>query len=89
MWEIYTMSELWDLCNPIPNKTFIKPEFPTRRWGEITTHTSSTDKLAIEKGIVLLKEKGVKCRKRIDHFNTKKFKSYGKKFYQIEYKKTD
>lgn len=86
-WKIITMEELWELCvNDEDKKKRIKPKFPTRRWGNITTKQSSTDKNYIEKGIQKLKEIGVVARKRIDNETTEKHKNFGKKFYKIEIK---
>lgn len=83
-YSLLTMSELWDLMNPkVHDKVFIKPEFPTRRWGKITTKTSSSDIDAINKGCKLLRDSGNKVIKRIDITNTKKFKV---KLYNIYYK---
>jgi hypothetical protein len=86
MWKIFTMSELWKILNPKPNKLFVEPNFPTRRWSNTTTKTSTTDIKAINKGIFLLKENNIKCRKKICIESNKKFKQLGK-FYKIEIKK--
>jgi hypothetical protein len=86
-WKIFTMEELWELCTTDEDKKkVIKPKFPTKRWGDITTKISSTDKNSIEKGIKKLKEIGVVVRKRVDHDTTEKHKNFGKKFYKIEIK---
>lgn len=86
-WRVYDMGDLWDLPNGDKKSTQIKPKFPTRRWGNITTQFATTDKVSIEKGIEILKGDGHKVRKRIDHELTKKFKNFGKKFYRIEIRK--
>ena len=85
-WRVYTMSELWDLLNSDGKIKVIKPKFPTRRWGDITTELATSDKRSLEKGIILLKERGYIVRKRIDKDLTKKWKSLGKKMYRIEIK---
>jgi hypothetical protein len=86
-WKIFTMEELWELCTTDEDKKkVIKPKLPTKRWGDITTKISSTDKNSIEKGIQKLKEIGVVARKRVDHDTTEKHKNFGKKFYKIEIK---
>lgn len=82
-WRIFTMDEVWDLLNPNGSKLAMKPNFPTRRWGNITTKTSTTDKESLEKAIEVLRQGGMKVRKRIDHEATKK---HTLKFYKIEVK---
>ena len=66
-WRVFSMDELWELLHEDvkESKTLLKPNFPTRRWGDITTKTASTNKKSIEKGIQLLKERSVKVRKRV------------------------
>lgn len=83
------MCDLWDFIYPNPPKHIIKPEFPTRRWGNITTKTATSDKLSIDKAMMLYKEKGYMVRKRIDHDLSNKFKNTlgGKKMYYLEIKK--
>jgi hypothetical protein len=86
MWRIYTMSELWKLFNEEKNsKVFIEPNFPTRRWGQITTKTSTTDIKSINKGIEKLKTLNIKCRKRLCKESMNRFKMMGR-FYKIEIK---
>ena len=85
MWRIYTMSELWYLLNTEASEVFIKPSFPTRRWNRVTTKTSTTDILAINKGIDMLRKSGYTVRKRICYDDNKKFKTRGN-FYRIEIK---
>lgn len=89
MWERITMSDLWDFITPNPPKHVRKPKFPTRRWGDITTNASTSDRLSIIKALELYKEKGFTVRKCIDHFESDKFKTTlgGKKMYYIEIKK--
>lgn len=86
MWALLTMSECWDLLNPSPSGVFIKPNFPSKRWGQTTTKESTTDKNAIKKILLKLEEKGIKSRKRIHRGDTDKFKRMGT-FYKIEIKK--
>lgn len=87
-WRVYTMGELWELINKDnpKKKNLIKPKFPTRRWGDITTENASTDKLSIEKGITLLRSQGHKVRKRIAYDLNKKHRTCSKTFYKIEVK---
>lgn len=86
MWRIYTMSELWKLLNEDNiSLTFREPTFPTSRWGQSTTKTATTDIIAVNKGIVKLREKGVVVRKRICKETSAKFPKF-KKFYTIEIK---
>lgn len=88
-WVTYDMGDLWELLNEGKKEGKIKPKFPTRRWGNITTQFATTDKVSIEAGIIKLREQGYKVRKRIDHELTKKWKSRGKKFYKIEMQTTE
>lgn len=85
MWRIYTMSELYKLLNTEKSLVFIEPTFPTCRWGQTHTKTSSTDIFAINKGIGKLREQGITARKRICYDDMKKYRSRGK-FYRIEIK---
>ena len=85
MWRIYTMSELYRLLNTEKSSVFIEPTFPTYRWGKTHTKTSSTDIVAINKGIVKLREQGITTRKRICYDDIKKYRNKGK-FYRIEIK---
>lgn len=72
------MSEVWDLLSEdIPNVdklTFQKPTFPTRRWGQITTKTSSSEIRTINKCIEKLRSKNKIVIKRINQEETKRFK---------------
>ena len=58
------MDELYDYSYR-DQKTFIKPTFPTRRWGNIYTKDSTTDIKEINVILGKLKEDGYKVRKRI------------------------
>jgi len=82
MWIQLTMSEVWDILQtnmPLSiRKTFIKPEFPTRRWGQISTKISTTDKKALQKCASLI---DIKTRIVKDVENSKKFRA---KLYKIE-----
>lgn len=82
-WRLLGMDELYDLLVINQSSVFHKPTFPTRRWGKIHLKFSTTDIDAINKGVEKLKEKKVKCRKRIDYETMKKFPKWGK-FYKIE-----
>ena len=58
--------------------TFIKPKFPTRRWGNVYTKTSTTDIKLINSSIENLKIDGFDVRKNLEKKN-----NLGK-FYQIQ-----
>jgi hypothetical protein len=77
------MEELYDLLNKERSSVFIKPTFPTKRWGQTHLKYSTTDKKIIEKGIDKLKENNVICRKIIDKESMIKYPKLGK-FYKIE-----
>jgi hypothetical protein len=80
-WRTLTMDELYDYKNKDKDQTtFIKPKFPTRRWGNVYTKDSTTDKKVINDLISELKEDGYTVRKRLD-----KETNLGK-FYRIEIK---
>lgn len=83
MWKVVTMSELYDFLNTEKSSVFIKPKFPTRRWGQIHTKTSTTDKTVLEKAIEKYKLLGVKVRKRVCKESNEKYKNLGT-FYKIE-----
>lgn len=84
-WRVYTMEELYDFLNKEKSTVFLKPTFPTRRWGQIYLKTSSTDISVINKGCILLTEAGFQVRKRLDRDAMEKFPNNGK-FYKIEIK---
>lgn len=90
MWRRLNMYEVWDILTEDyteqQKNTFLKPKFPTRRWGDITTKEATTDKISIERCLSKLREGNTKCRKRINKTLTEKFKSFGKKLYYIEIK---
>lgn len=85
-----TMDELWDYIPRTPEELnrIIKPNFPTRRWGQIYTKTATTDISKINELITILKAKGLMVRKRkcletmIKHRNRDIF-------YKIEVKNLD
>lgn len=82
MWKELSMSEVWDIliqeATPEQRKVISKPEFPTRRWNQITTKVSTSDKKALQKCQSLVEQKS---RLRIDKENSAKFKM---KLYKIE-----
>jgi len=51
-------------CSKRLENCFIKPTFPTRRWGKIYTKTATTDILKINQLVTILKDKGLIVRKR-------------------------
>ena len=78
-WRTMTMSELYDYSYSNQN-TFVKPSFPTRRWGNVYTKDSTTNIKEINTILNKLKEDGYMVRKRIDKKN-----NLGT-FYRIEIK---
>jgi hypothetical protein len=80
-WRTLTMDELFDYNNKDKDqKTFIKPKFPTRRWGNVYTKDSTTDTKIINNLLNKLKDDGYNVRKKLD-----KETNLGK-FYRIEIK---
>jgi len=83
-WIALTMSEVWDILAtdmpPEMKKVFIKPDFPTRRWNQISTKVSTTDKKSLEKCASLI---DIPVKISIDKENSEKFKT---KLYKIEIK---
>lgn len=77
MWRIVSMEELYNFLNKETSSVFITPTFPTRRWGNIYTTISTTDKTVLDRAILKYAEIGVKARKRKDKENTEKFKKSG------------
>jgi lipocalin len=78
-WRIIDMEELYDYINKDRDeKTFIKPKFPTRRWGQVYTKTSTTDVRQIDSVLGKLRDEGFEVRKKLEKEN-----QMGK-FYQIE-----
>lgn len=78
-WRTMTMDELYDYSYGNQN-TFVKPSFPTRRWGNVYTKDSTTNIKEINTILNKLKEDGYMVRKRIDKKN-----NLGT-FYRIEIK---
>jgi hypothetical protein len=78
-WRTITMDELYDYSHSNQN-IFIKPSFPSRRWGYIYTKDSTTNIKEINNLINKLKEDGYTVRKRIDKKNN------SGTFYRIEIK---
>lgn len=87
-WRTISMEELWEYSRTKgtdwvaldSRKTFLKPKFPTIRWGRVYTKETTTDKPTIDRLIKLLKEDGHTVRKRIDK------KTNQGVFYKIEIK---
>jgi len=83
-WRIISMEELFDFVNRDKDRsTFAKPTFPTRRWGNTYTRTSTTDFKQINSILEELKLNGFEVRKRLEKKN-----NLGK-FYLIEINQTD
>ena len=59
-----TMDELYDYSYSNQN-IFVKPTFPSRRWGNIYTKDSTTNLKEINEILNRLKSDGYKVRKRI------------------------
>ena len=59
-------------------KTFTKPKFPTRRWGQVYTKTSTTDVKQLDIVLNKLKGEGFDVRKKLEKEN------HTGKFYKIE-----
>lgn len=79
-WRIIEMPELYeyfDSKNNSQNKTWICPTYPTRRWGNTYTLTSTTNIKEINNILIYLKNDGFTVKKRIE-----KETNLGK-FYQI------
>lgn len=83
MWQILPMSEIWDLLNPNPNKTFGRPRFPCRRWGQSYTKESTTNRKELITMVEKLSAMGLKVRKRIHHEDTNRIQKRGT-FYKVE-----
>ena len=78
-WRVIDMEELFDYTNKDrEQKTFIKPKFPTRRWGQVYTKTSTTDVKQINSILGKLRDEGFDVRKTLEKEN-----NLGK-FYQVE-----
>lgn len=78
-WRVIDMEELYDYINKDSEQTmFIKPKFPTRRWGNIYTKTSTTDIKQLNTVLRKLRDDGFDVRKKLEKDN-----NLGK-FYKIE-----
>ncbi len=78
-WRVIDMEEIYDYINKDRDeKTFIKPKFPTRRWGQVYTKTSTTDVRQLDVVLNKLRDEGFYVRKKLEKEN-----QMGK-FYQIE-----
>ena len=53
-WRVLTMPELYDYFN-VDSTTFIKPTFPTKRWGYVYTKTATTNLKTIKKMLAQLR----------------------------------
>ena len=80
-WRVITMDELWSYNNKDrQDNVVIRPKFPTRRWGNAYTKTSTTDIRSINDLLDKLKEHGHVVRKRIEK------KTKQGPFYRLEIK---
>lgn len=82
-WRIVSMSELYDFLNTEKSSVFVKPEFPTRRWGQIHTKVSTTDKDTLKRALEKYKKVNVKAKITSCVDSNNKYKKLGK-FYKIE-----
>jgi hypothetical protein len=81
--RILTWPEVTLLLAQDQSKTWIPPKFPTRRWGNIYTLTSTTDKLTVEHLVTQLQNLGYKVKRKKDKEKTLQHKNLGI-FYSIE-----
>jgi hypothetical protein len=78
-WRTMTMDELYEYSY-VNQNTFVKPTFPSRRWGYVYTKDSTTNIKEINDLLARLKSDGHKVRKRIAK------KTNSGIFYRIEIK---
>lgn len=82
-----TMDEIWEATHESnASQIFSKPTFPTRRWGDVYTKISTTNKTVINCLIHNMKVNGKQVRKRLDREAMNKWTRYGN-FYKIEIKR--
>ncbi|AFF28068.1 gp70 [Sphingomonas phage PAU] len=79
-WTTLSMSDLWDFIHmhDIRTSEFIKPKFPTRRWGQSFTKTSTTCKHSVERISKQLNELRFDTKIVSDKEANVKFKNLGK-----------
>ncbi len=80
------MDELWDIVHEgkPPSQVFLKPHFPTSRWGNVYTKTSTNDYVFIQLALKELQRKGVESKKIIDKTTSDRHRRRGTKFYSIK-----
>lgn len=79
-WRTILLEELLEYMNTDKSTVWLKPKFPSSRWGKVYLEESTTDINVINKMILKLKDDGFLVRKRIDK------KTNRGTFYRIEIK---
>lgn len=78
-WRTLSMIELYEYFNS-DDTTFVKPKFPTRRWGHVYTKTSTTNFKSLNNTLFRLREYGFEVKIEVEKEN-----QMGK-YYQIKIK---
>jgi hypothetical protein len=81
--RILTWPEVTLLLAQDRSTTWIPPRYPTRRWGNVYTLTSTTDRKTVEHLVEELKKLGYKVKRKLDKEKTLQHKRLGT-FYSIE-----
>ena len=81
--RVLTWPEVTLLLAQETSNLWIPPKFPTRRWGNTYTLTSTTDKLTVEHLVTQLQNLGYPVKKKKDKEKTLQHKNLGI-FYSIE-----
>jgi hypothetical protein len=81
--RILTWPEVTQLLAKDQSGTWLPPKFPTRRWGNTYTLTSTTCKKSVEHLVSELQTLGYKVKKKRDMEKTLQCKNLGT-FYSIE-----
>jgi hypothetical protein len=81
--RILTWPEVTALLVQETTNTWIPPRYPTRRWGNVYTLTSTTDRKTVEHLVEELKKLGYKVKRKLDKEKTLQHKNLGT-FYSIE-----
>jgi hypothetical protein len=85
--RILTWPEVTTLLAQETSTTWLPPQYPTRRWGNTYTLTSTTDKKTVDHLVEELKKLGYRVKKKRDIEKTLKHKQLGT-FYSIEIQET-
>lgn len=78
-----TWPEVSRLLAQEASQTWLPPKFPTRRWGNTYTLTSTTDRKTVEQLVIELKARGHQVKKKRDIEKTLLHRNLGT-FYYIE-----